>query len=499
LFFSRINFGDVTKFMPKNPLSAWQKIALAFLGLLLSLVLLEAGLRFGGFVLSSIQEYRNLQSIKQKGAYRILCIGESTTQGQYPHLLEQVLNQRNIGVRFSVIDKGRGGKRSSTLLEEIEPNLAEYHPDMVVAMMGINDAGVRYYQDIPDSESWLFRHCRIYRFGRILYMHILKKLKREDIFGINEANSGKGDKQSPGRAQAPFPQSGPKEAFAPSFSTEDLVKKAIELDPDNDKAYVLPQVEDLLKKAIELDPNNDKAYFELGKIYQEQPTKFPQAGALFEKAFELNPSSDNGAMLGRYYHLRGEFQKAEDLFKKIIQSDPTSARAYFELGWLYRFQGKWPQAEAALKKSIDLNPAGSDARVLGALLMISEEMGKPELAREYAEMAYRKRMMPSQYGSIAVDNYHKLKEILDKKRVRLVCAQYPMRDVKSLEEIFKKDEGVIFVDNESVFKEAVRKDGYKEYFEDLFAGDFGHCTQKGNMLLAQNIADVILREIFDRS
>ena len=140
----------------------------------------------------------------------------------------------------------------------------------------------------------------------------------------------------------------------------------------------------------------------------------------------------------------------------------------------------------------------NDGRALGALLMICEEMGKPELAKEYAEKAYRKRIMPSRYGSIAVDNYHKLKEILDKRRIKLVCVQYRMRDVEPLKKIFEKDKGVIFVNNEGIFKTAVKKAGYKEYFRDMFAGDFGHCTPKGNMLLAQNIADVILREVFNR-
>jgi len=57
-----------------------------------------------------IQEYHNLQSIKQKGTYRIMCLGESTTRREYPPFLEEILNQRNIGVRFSVIDKGRGAQ-----------------------------------------------------------------------------------------------------------------------------------------------------------------------------------------------------------------------------------------------------------------------------------------------------------------------------------------------------------------------------------------------------
>ena len=108
--------------------------------------------------------------------------------------------------------------------------------------------------------------------------------------------------------------------------------------------------------------------------------------------------------------------------------------------------------------------------------------------------------MPSRYGSIAVDNYHKLKEILDKRRIKRVCVQYPMRDVEPLKKIFWKNKGVIFVDNESVFKEALKKGGYKykEYFRDMFAGDFGHFAQKSKKLLTQNIADVILREVFNR-
>jgi hypothetical protein len=32
----------------------------------------------------------------------------------------------------------------------------------------------------------------------------------------------------------------------------------------------------------------------------------------------------------------------------------------------------------------------------------------------------------------------------------------------------------------------------------MFAGDFGHCTDKGNRLLAENIATVILKEVFGR-
>jgi hypothetical protein len=73
-----------------------------------------------------------------------------------------------------------------------------------------------------------------------------------------------------------------------------------------------------------------------------------------------------------------------------------------------------------------------------------------------------------------------------------------MRNVEPLKKIFEQDESIIFVDNESVFKEALQKASYNEYFVDMFAGDFGHCTKKGNRLLAENIANTILREVFHK-
>ncbi len=73
----------------------------------------------------------------------------------------------------------------------------------------------------------------------------------------------------------------------------------------------------------------------------------------------------------------------------------------------------------------------------------------------------------------------KLKEILDRRNIKLVCVQYPMCGIEPLKRIFKWQEDVIFIDNEKIFKEAVGKEDYQEYFIDMFGGDFGHCTPKG--------------------
>ena len=95
-------------------------------------------------------------------------------------------------------------------------------------------------------------------------------------------------------------------------------------------------------------------------------------------------------------------------------------------------------------------------------------------------------------------NYRKLNDIVTKRRVKLLCVQYPMRSMEPLKRIFQDKNDIIFVDNEKVFKEAVKRDGYTEYFDDMFGGDFGHCTARGNHLLAENIAKAILKEYFHK-
>jgi len=159
---------------------------------------------------------------------------------------------------------------------------------------------------------------------------------------------------------------------------------------------------------------------------------------------------------------------------------------------VYRKQGKLSQAEGLFKSATELNP--ENERLSGAMSSLYEEMGRPELAKEYAEITKKLRLRS--YNPGTVHNYRKLKNILDKKGIKLVCVEYPSRNVDPLKKIFGKTKGVIFVDNERIFKAAVKKAGFKEYFKDMFGGDFGHCTQKGNKLLAENIADAILREEF---
>jgi len=572
-----------------------KKIIVVICGVFFCLIVLELGIRAGGALVSFAQEQRNIASAKKSGSYRIMCLGESTTSGQYPRLLEEILNQRNIGISFSVIDKGVTGSNTAGLLVALEENLNKYRPEMVITMMGCNDKDILYYQDIPDHSVGLFQYSRLYRLMRILYMHFLKKLRGYDsrdwlVSDILEKSEVPGtvvrdklirykslfnkairiDPESDWaffglgwiyRAEGRFPEA------------QELIKKAIELNPKNEEVYsrvcqktgCLPDITILLKEvlksnpgdggaytglgfiywvrgkiseaeaafkeAITLNPKNGWAYFGLGWVYRVEG-KFPEAARLVESSIELNPENDWAyIILGEIYlgykgppgitrelfrkavalnpqednwaytrlgrHLSTDpktFLESEQSFKKGIEAMPDNERAYIGLGLLYQKYEKFTEAENIFKQAIELYPNSDIA--YKALNSLYKKIGIDELAEQYGKKA--SKLALSGYSPLTVANYHKLKEILDKRGIKLVCMQYPMRSVEPLKKIFAGQDGVIFVDNERIFKEAVARQNYWFYFRDMFAGDFGHCTNGGNRLLAENIADIILKEYFKR-
>ena len=223
--------------MPRTTLK--QKILLIIFSLILFVILLEVGLRLGGFIFLSLQEYRNRLSLRQKGTYRIMCLGESTTvcgdEDSYPSQLQEILSQRNIGISFSVINKGVPCITSTVILLQLEENLNKYRPDMVITMMGINDDIAWYtpYEYAYNKKTeHFFKTLRIYKLSRLLRLHIINKAKEIGIYRLI----------------------GQKQVITDSADESMSLSKYEEIT----KRY---------KKAIELNPRNDKAYRGIGRYY----------------------------------------------------------------------------------------------------------------------------------------------------------------------------------------------------------------------------------------
>ncbi len=480
-----------------------QKTILILFGIVLSLFLLELGLRLGGFTLCSFQEYRNLLSIRKQSEYRIMCIGESTTAGRYPRFLEKALDGHGIGIKFSVIDKGIASIDTSFILDQLENNIGRYHPDLVIAMIGTNDGASHMPVGFGSDSKSLFKSLKIYKLAKLLILHIENKIGTIQASGEkNKASVVCSKREQPNAVPVAYKQN------IPNTVISEGVRKT-EIKDDNffyDLGKRLITQEDFVsagqafKKAISLNPYNVDAYFKLGFV-SDQNTRRSLMKEIFEKYKMLLESgalderqSVNIGHLCRVLVGKGMYSEVEEFCNEMLAQNLLRIEAYILLAGSYLEQHQYTAAESFFKKAIELNP--DDNRAFDGLAVVYHETGQHDLSEQYLRKANELR--PSYPAMVTIRNYKKIKGILDAKKIRLVCMQYPMRSIEPLRSIFEGEKNIIFVDNEQIFKSAVAKGLYKDFFRDMFAGDFGHCTDKGNRLLAENIANVISREVFHK-
>ncbi len=257
---------------------------------------------------------------------------------------------------------------------------------------------------------------------------------------------------------------------------------------------------EVFRQAVQLAPDDPRAYFEWGLSYKFQ-WDYESAGKLFQKVVAMLPRCSQCIFeLGEYYRFTVNWPQAEKYYLQALRLAPRQREyPYFyagQEGWMYftvgvhsLTHGRTALAEKLLLTAQKLSPA--DDSVHAALASLYKEKGDTQRSRECERTANRLRTRMS--DSPTAKNYRKLKRILEERKIRLICVQYPMRRLEDLKNFFEgRAEGMIFVDNEKTFKEAVERGSYGQYFTDHFGGDFGHLTAQGNKLLAANIARVVL-------
>ena len=341
---------------------------------------------------------------------------------------------------------------------------------------------------------------------------------------------------------------------------EQMYKRAIELNSDNDEAYFglgycfkevgrYEESVQMFKKAKELNPYNSDIYVMIGNCYREEE-RYTEAEQMYRRAIELNPDNDEAYFdLGYCYREEGRYKEAEENYRKSVEKNPDNNKVYFKLGYLYRLMGRYREAEVMQKKAIEsynralkinpyemrlylematcniellfssgvqgrdnevedwysivLNayPYGKKAyavedRYYGLKAIICMQRGELKDAENYFKKANEFRL--KYYNLVTKHNYRKLKEIAVKKGITLVCVQYPVYSIEPLKNFLDSEKDIVFVDNEKIFKDALQYGKFEDYFINNFGGEFGHFTYRGRQLLAENIADVIRKEIFNK-
>jgi len=463
--------------MVLNKLTLRKKIGRIILSIFLSLLVFESLLHITGFVLSVNQRYKNQISSNEEHSYRILALGESNTadlfngQSSWPAELEHILNNRSSVIKFKVFNGGIPAIDSTYILNNLEENLRKYNPDMVIAMMGFRDIRIKEETTKKNKLILFFMKFKVVKLFDLIYSHwgdrlsnIKRNIYKKMFKKSSDASLRKGisyyDLFHHTRSRG---------------NTKEMFKKSIELSPEDYIVYVqlgafyhaqhkLESAEKMLKKAVELDSENDIAYVGLGMVYKEQK-KFKNAEEMFKKAIELNPDNDRVYLeLGWSYHSQGKVKKAEDTFKQGIKLNPYNEEAdsgveelYLGLGFLYDIQGKSVEAKDVYNKL---------SKIEGSNPVLSE-------------------------------NYQRMYRILNEKGIKFAVMQYPSKKIDEFKSMFDESQqkNILFISNEENFKNAINNAGIADYFVDMFGGSFGHCTLRGNRLIAENVADVIIENL----
>lgn len=433
-----------------------KKTLLIFCVLLLSLVTLELVMQIAGFAFSEYKNYKNNKILNKDARYTVVCIGESTTAGQYPIQLQRMLDAKYPN-KFSVIDCGIPGISTENILAKLDSNIRKYKPDIVICMMSSADNNQSV--NINKNEDTLLKKIKLYKLinGYFLFFKQRK---------INEF-------------------------ISKDHTQQEDFKYEIRQASDLINQMKLKQAVKLLKEILEQKPMHPEANRMLMELYYRS-IKFKEFGdEIADKIIDSGdiPDKENLYELIFKSNLKfGDMKKLKIYADKAIDKDSyifKTPQAYLLYGFI-----KDVITTEQKNKLIKLMEPQNDI-YYGFMAVNYTEEKNYKKADEYFQKADNMRI-----GYCNIEGYGAAyKEIvkkLVKNNIKVICMQYPVRSVKQLEKLLENEtyfKNITFVSNESNFKNALKEKQFNEIFYDRFAGDFGHCLDFGNTLIAENLVE----------
>lgn len=285
--------------------------------------------------------------------------------------------------------------------------------------------------------------------------------------------------------------------------------KSIELNDEQEdawydlaKAYVenfeTEEALNIFNKAIIKFPESAKIRFGLSSVLKcsglyEEAEKVYEEGGRLAKAMEEEGvvDVDSLSVMAQLCFRKKQYKTAIEYLRQAIAIVGNNEKIYCDLARAYMYEGELKPAISSFKKALEINSDYYQA--YGGLAVCLEKSGEYKKSEEYfkkASLVREKNIYPVMQKDVQAF----LSEV-KKEDIIFVAVQYPMLEVDSLKKLLGYDESVVFVDNEKSFKDGVRQDGYDAYFVDSFGGEYGHCTKKGNMLIARNIMQALKAKI----
>ena len=455
------------------------RAALSVFGVLLALATVETSMRMAASAIRKKTEHLSqIGSTRENGVLRVLCLGESTTapwddaQGDksWPAQLYAILTKRYPRLRVEIINKGFFNTSSGAIVANLPNYLVLYHPQIVVSMMGVNDD--QWYGIVKfDSgiRGWLKRRLAPFKTWKLLRYFYYSNFR--------SAQPALTRKARPSTAPPPT-----------------IVKECLQAAQNG--ALNQAEIISLCRRAMKSAPHDPRPYVALRRFYgrrHDLKNSYLEAVAAWKHG-----TRDPWLFmwLGNYFLYRAAHHYAEArlMFQKCADSSgETNDQIDPCMRGLATALARQGEYKAAAKAYLASAEDQSQTR-FEDLKFIGTSQLKSADALPVTEADYRLHIHA--YGvnvswdamPVTEANYRILWEILRGQRVALVAMQYPGWNISALKKMLPANQGIIFVSNKWLFDRALSREPYSAIFSDRFMGSWGHCTRKGNHIIAENLA-----------
>jgi len=431
-------------FLQKNT-QVYLRLLLIFLGICMSVILLEIVLCLAGaYYKYARQDLTNVDNRDAK-LIKIIALGESTTATQdipaWPEFLEQELNAR-VGKRlFRVYNFGVAGTNTSAIAQRLYAQVMPLEPDIVITMMGINDAN---YFSLPVSSERM----------SVKIATAFMNLKTTKLLTILWR-------------------------LSTSYPMRRLVYQATicSRDPmgDDDWARNYSSRYESLIAALRTDRHD---------TYLKASTANKDAESVIH-FLNIHPFS---------------YRIAEKLIEYFALQRDWKSVSY----WSVRFLEREPYIRLCIMNDHELDTVQKNSMLLGLTDIIASMKSFYAIAQTNIQIQKGSGIDFEKQFHVALDTspnevnidtsriYNEIASYLTSHHVNHVAMQYPLLSIYNLKSMINSQNQTTFVGNEENFQRALQTHSYTDLFVDNFAGVFGHTTELGSRLIASSAADAVM-------